>query len=376
MSLPAPNLDDRRFQSLVDDAKRLVQQRCPDWTDHNVSDPGVTLIETFAYMTDQLIYRLNRVPDRNYIKFLELIGVRLFPPTAATTGTTFWLSAPQANPIVVPRGVEVVTARGDRDSPAVAFTTANKLDIVPCSVEYICSIPSGGTWRNHTDSINLAPFSAFSPQPVPDEVLLIGLTAAVPRCAVNVRLDCEIEGVGVDPTDPPLAWEAFDGENWIQCEVDKDTTGGMNRQGDVVIHVPPSHTMALGTEAAGRLDQGPHHGAGGGPAFLLNSPLIKKVEAFTVGGTIEVIQAETIEEEVLGLAEGVAGQLFQLARYPVVPSEDPVVIEVSSGQEGWQDWTEVSDFAQSLPSDRHFSLDYTTGEVAVRSRGAQRRRAP
>ena len=54
MALPVPNLDDRRFQDLVDEAKRLVQQRCPEWTDHNVSDPGVTLIETFAWMTDQL----------------------------------------------------------------------------------------------------------------------------------------------------------------------------------------------------------------------------------------------------------------------------------------------------------------------------------
>ena len=75
MALPAPNLDDRRFQDLVDDAKRLVQQRCPEWTDHNVSDPGVTLIEPFAWMTDQLLYRLNRVPDRHYVKFLELLGV-------------------------------------------------------------------------------------------------------------------------------------------------------------------------------------------------------------------------------------------------------------------------------------------------------------
>ena len=86
MGLPAPNLDDRTFQGLVDEAKRLVQRRCPEWTDHNVSDPGVTLIEAFAQMTDQLIYRLNRVPDRNYVKFLELIGVRLFPPTAARAG--------------------------------------------------------------------------------------------------------------------------------------------------------------------------------------------------------------------------------------------------------------------------------------------------
>ena len=92
MVLPSPNLDDRRFQDLVDEAKRLVQQRCPDWTDHNVSDPGVTMIELFATMVDQLLYRLNRVPDRNYVKFLDLIGVRLLPPTAAEADVTFSVS--------------------------------------------------------------------------------------------------------------------------------------------------------------------------------------------------------------------------------------------------------------------------------------------
>src|SRR6266487_5674937 len=102
MALPAPNLDDRRFQSLVDEAKRYVQQNCPEWSDHNVSDPGVTLIELFAWMTDLILYRLNRVPDRNYLKFLELLGVGLFPPTAARTGVTFWLSAPQPDIIHVP----------------------------------------------------------------------------------------------------------------------------------------------------------------------------------------------------------------------------------------------------------------------------------
>lgn len=94
MSLPSPNLDDRRFQQLVDEAKRYVQQRSPEWTDHNVSDPGVTLIETFAYMVDQLLYRLNRVPDRNYSAFLDLLGVQLFPPTVARADVDFWLSAP------------------------------------------------------------------------------------------------------------------------------------------------------------------------------------------------------------------------------------------------------------------------------------------
>ena len=88
MTLPAPNLDDRRFQDLVDDAKRLVQRRCPEWTDHNVSDPGITLIETFAYVVDQVLYRLNRVPERSYVTFLELMGVELFPPSAARVPVT------------------------------------------------------------------------------------------------------------------------------------------------------------------------------------------------------------------------------------------------------------------------------------------------
>jgi predicted phage baseplate assembly protein len=364
MALPAPNLDDRRFQNLVDEAKRLIMQRCPEWTDHNVSDPGVTLVETFAYMTDQLLYRLNRVPDRNYTRFLDLIGVKLFPPNAASTGVTFWLSAPQDEVVSVPVGVEVTTPRGDVSVPVVAFTTSAQLDIIPCVHSFIASIPAGGTWRNHTDSINLAPFSCFSPQPVPDEVLLVGLSAAVPRCAVNIRFDCEIEGVGVDPTDPPLVWEAFDGSDWLPCEVDHDTTGGLNRKGDVVLHVPESHTMALvqslraGWLRARLVQPEPDQ------PFYSNSPLIKKVEAFTIGGTVEVRQAETMTDEVIGVAEGVAGQRFQMARTPVVPWEEPLVVHVSDDEEGWQVWTEVTTFAQSGPSDRHFTIDNTTGEVA------------
>src|SRR6266571_8564636 len=115
MPLPAPDLDDRRFQDLVDDAKRLVQSRCPEWTDHNVSDPGVTLIETFAYLVDQLLYRLNRTPDRNYLKFLDLIGVHLFPPEPARVWVTFWLSAAQTNTVTIPAVTEVATLRTEAE---------------------------------------------------------------------------------------------------------------------------------------------------------------------------------------------------------------------------------------------------------------------
>ena len=50
MRLPAPNLDDRRFQDILDEARRLIPRYCPEWTDHNLSDPGITLLELFAFV--------------------------------------------------------------------------------------------------------------------------------------------------------------------------------------------------------------------------------------------------------------------------------------------------------------------------------------
>ena len=81
MSLPVPNLDDRHFQDLVDEAKRRIPRYSPQWTDHNVSDPGITLVELFAWLTEQYLFRLNQVPDKNFITFLDLIGVRLVDPS-------------------------------------------------------------------------------------------------------------------------------------------------------------------------------------------------------------------------------------------------------------------------------------------------------
>ena len=88
MPLPTRPLDDRSFQDLVDEAKKRIPLYCPEWTDHNVSDPGVTLIELFAWMVDILLYRLNQVPASHYIRLLELLGIQLEPPQAASAPIT------------------------------------------------------------------------------------------------------------------------------------------------------------------------------------------------------------------------------------------------------------------------------------------------
>ena len=365
MALPVPNLDDRRFQDLVDDAKRLVQQKCPEWTDHNVSDPGVTLIETFAWMTDQVLYRLNRVPDRNYVKFLELIGVRLFPPTAARAAITFWLAGPQTSTVHIKPGTQVATRRSDTDE-AIAFTTIGDLPIVPSRLSRLASTLGGEKEvRDHTEALEAkTSFYCFDKVPKPDDVLLIGLSEAVPSCAVTLRFQCDIEGVGVDPENPPLLWEAWDGYAWSACEVDRDGTGGLNRDGDVVLHVPKSHTVSvIQQQRAGWLRARVLKPEPDQPTYSA-SPTINGLTAFTIGGTTEAVNAELVENELLGASEGVPGQGFSLKHRPVVPGGAAAILEVS-GVDGWQEWTQAQDFVDSKPDDHHFVLDAVAGEVQL-----------
>jgi predicted phage baseplate assembly protein len=362
MPLPVPNLDDRRFQDFVDEAKRRVQERCPEWTDHNVSDPGVTLIETFASMVDQLVYRLNRVPDLHYLRFLELIGVRLFPPTAARGDVTFWLSAPQDNDVTVPAGAQVASVRNEVEEPVV-FTTERELRIVSAELARAMTGGAVGPPRDRTDDLRAGVgIDAFGAPPQSGDVLYLGLSAAVPSCAVLLRMDCVTKGVGVDPRNPPWVWEAWQGGGWSECEIERDTTGGFNRAGDVLLHVPETHATSLvGRQLAGWLRcrvVPPGHNQ----PFYTVSPKIVSATAAVVGGTAPAVHAEIVQGEVLGISEGVPGQRFPLARRPVVPGDGPLVVEVAGG-DGWQEWREVATFAQSGPHDHHLMLDRDAGEV-------------
>lgn len=363
MALPSPNLDDRRFQQLVDEAKRYVQQRAPEWTDHNVSDPGVTLIETFAYLVDQLLYRLNRVPDKNYLAFLDLLGIRLYPPSAAVADVDFWLSAPQPETVTLPAGTEVTTAAGETEE-AVVFATTDDLRIVPSELTRLVTAPRTGEQTDRTGALSEGrDIPCFQAAPEPGDALLFGLPTAVPRCVVAVRLDSRVEGVGVDPRQPPLVWEAWDGGRWQRCETGSDSTGGLNRPGEVIVYVPAGHTASLvsGTRAGWlrcRVTE-----AEPGQPFYSESPTVREAAVFTVGGTAEVEHAERVSDVPLGVSEGVAGQSFRLGRPPVLLDGEPPVVEVSS-PDGWQRWEVVEHFGRSGPADRHVRVDATTGEFA------------
>ncbi|MER0169344.1 MAG: hypothetical protein DU489_01775 [Nitrosomonas sp.] len=124
MPLELPRIDDRRYQQLVDELLARVPVHTPEWTNFNDSDPGVTLVQLYAFLTENLLYRANLIPERNRIKFLQLLKIHLETATAARGLVT----------INNKRGTLVTeTLPSDLEARAgnVLFRTEQGLDVLP-----------------------------------------------------------------------------------------------------------------------------------------------------------------------------------------------------------------------------------------------------
>ena len=126
------------------------------------------------------------------------------------------------------------------------FATLDDLSIVACSLAYVATSTDGERALGRTEALTKrSPFDAFEKAPRPGNVLLVGLSEAVPPCVVALSWRCTIEGIGVDPRRPPIVWEAWTADDWVPCELESDGTGGLNRDGRIVLHVPSGHAVSL-----------------------------------------------------------------------------------------------------------------------------------
>ncbi len=151
--IPSPNLDDRSFDDIVQEAVRLIPQYCPEWTNHNAADPGITLIELFAWMTEMTLYRLNRVPEKNFLAFLELMGISLTAPQPARAVLQFGINA-KADRVRVPAGTRCGTKPGP-DGSYQTFETAQDL-VVTNNALVKCMSQHHETFSDNTELLGVA----------------------------------------------------------------------------------------------------------------------------------------------------------------------------------------------------------------------------
>jgi predicted phage baseplate assembly protein len=380
MALPVLNLDDLQFQrDLVDEARLRIIRYCPEWTEYNVSDPGITLIELFAWMTEMIVYRLNKVPDKNYVKFLDMVGVELMPAASAEADLTFRLSAPfplsaeNNNPAVVPSGLEVATnAMGD--APEVIFTTTEPLLI---NGPVLSQLRGDEFHKNYLPRLGIEIFPVFGAgRPQTGATFYLGFEDSNNIAGHILRLvfECErTEAVGIRREDPPLVWECSLGDGiWEEIlpsnlEGEKDTTGGLNNErGEITFYLPRSlrPDQVYGRNAywlrcrfePRRPEQGRY----------TESPRVRNVQAFALGATTTAINAVFNYFEDLGTSNGDPGQSYQLAFSPVLDLHEDETVEVEEIRDGllaYVPWQRVKDFSKSDRFDRHFVLETATGQI-------------
>jgi hypothetical protein len=122
MSLIEPEIDSRDYREILNEALARIPVHNPEWTNFNDSDPGITLVQLFAFMTENLLYRSNLIPKRNRIKFLNLLGIPLQASEPARGIVTFSNQGGQTHSL--PSDMEVFAKQ-------VPFRTEDGLYVLP-----------------------------------------------------------------------------------------------------------------------------------------------------------------------------------------------------------------------------------------------------
>jgi predicted phage baseplate assembly protein len=223
MSLPVPNLDDRSWKQIVDEAVRLIPRYCPEWTNHNASDPGVTLLELYAWMTEMVLYRLNKVPEKNFLTFLDLIGVRLKPPEPARVVLELTPSSGVEGELLVKKGTQVATLQGAGGEP-VTFETLKDVTLLPVHVVRAAS-SHRATVADHTEALasGEAREPLFAGLLEVERFLYLGddrLNAFNEEAAVDLFFEAMPGSSG--PRIPTITeWQYFDGKRWRDMTVNR-----------------------------------------------------------------------------------------------------------------------------------------------------------
>jgi predicted phage baseplate assembly protein len=395
MPLTDINLDNRTFNDLFTRARNRIPAFTPEWTDFNDSDPGITLLQLAAFLEEMIIWRLNQVPEKNYQKFMELVGLNLLQPAPAHADLTFTLASGAVSQRIS-AGTQVALAGGG--GTPILFETDVAFMAVGMSLTAVQSFDgSQFTLQTTANVINGPGYPALSNTPQPDAGVYLGFNQAFPTGDIRLTVylgspgapapvqgganlsslptavltnGCVTiaPGTGNPITAPPPPvqgyWEYWTGSQWQRLTLVSDTTQAFTQSGAVIFTAPTDAQSAQ----LGLLIK-PTDPALWWIRFRIDSlvgsgyptpPIVLAILLNTAPST----NAVTVTDVLLGAATGLPNQTVQLPLFPVLPLPAGVtgIIAIDEGDgAGYVTWTEVEDFAGSGPNDKVYALDHGTG---------------
>ena len=365
-----PILDDRTMEDIFRDLRLRIPRYNKQWTNFNDSDPGITLLQLFSWLSEMMLARMNRIPFKNYIKFLQLLGMELAPASPATAHLTFFTKANQvADP--VPERSQISAQLSDGGVPVI-FETIRPLDLIQAPLVAVGVLNNGNllnvTSANDKPNTKFRPFGWFAS---PGSALYFGfekLDGLAPfpeemtfRAFLPVSLlPPQPQRTNALPVQPPvtIVWEfrPRDAADWERLNVFEDETGGFLREGYIRVEGPqdiaPSLETRLGADPhywiRARIDSGSYPG-GVGPEIDFIRP-----------NTVLAENLVTVRAAILGESEGQPGETFQLPFAPVQPTSISIVTEQNNQTEPWR---RVDDFLSAGRQDACFSLNAAEGSI-------------
>jgi predicted phage baseplate assembly protein len=384
-----PDLDDRTWQDLVDEMRALIPKYAPQWTDHNPSDLGVTLIELFAWLGEGIIYRLNRTPEKNFLAFLTLLGTTRDPATPASTFLTFTSGA---GPVTVPAGTKAQTA-ASLDQQPVVFETDEDATVLPISLTDALIVgpyaTAATTAQYDVAGALVGPPAAKLPltlQGSQSAQLCFGFDQATTQDLVlRLRLyrpsadatQLTASWVYAKGTAEPLAWTAIPGASDATESLRHDGSVRLKLPGDWAAQRPSTAPGGPGWTTVTARDAGqtvttPRFWVGLRLANTKTTPLTIGIDRvlFNAAGAHNALTIPTPEP--LGQSTGQPFQIFGLAHRPLfrrpdtITPYDHLTVQVGVGKPPvWQTWTAVPDLPPGPGA--VYRVDPVTAEISFGS---------
>jgi len=146
-----PKIDSRNFQKLLEEKRSIAPLYTPEWNAADDTDTGVALLKIFTHMQEEIINRLNRVPEKNFAAFLEIIGLKLIPAQPAKVPVTFYLPESLSGGVFVPAGTLVATEETEKHK-VLNFETTNGIFATGAAIEEIYEVdPDADSVYRYTD---------------------------------------------------------------------------------------------------------------------------------------------------------------------------------------------------------------------------------
>jgi len=375
MTLPLPKLDTLRYDTLASEATDLLPYRAPDWTDYNAHDPGITLIELLAWLTEANSYRLDRVPTRSERSFLRLLGYYMRAAQVARAVLAF---QPTGAAVSMPADVQVATSDG-----SVRFQTGTPFDAVDAHITALLT-SSASVWIEH--SLTATGFLPLGAGPTVGDALYVGFDHALTagnrvrlfaltgdpsrdertwhelhaehrrtrrKTRAGCRRQCTCLGSVWDLHGARVQWQYHNGTQWVALPGVRDATRALSLSGPLRFRVPADMQAGDVPGHAGqwfircRLECGAYDCAPQLDALLLNAVLAR--------------HAADNPARPIGTSSGQALQRFDVSRDPMVPGCTQVTLKQPDATQST--WEERPDFNRSGPLARDFIVDTTWGQI-------------